>query len=82
MEGVQERVSEKGMEGLKRKLDTILSIEDGSERIEALESLIASCAVPLESGETLSDEYAAFLTSLGRLHLAEEAREKLLQLSK
>lgn len=66
------------MDGLRERLDNILQTDSATERLEGLEELITTCAMPLEAQVVeVSPEYEAFLISLARLHMLEVARVRL-----
>lgn len=73
----QETVSDGALSRLRAKFDDALSYETAVERADALEHIIAECAVPLESGVDLSPEYSRFLESLTKMQMLEAAHAKL-----
>jgi hypothetical protein len=78
---VQRQSNDVSMETLRTRLNEVLSSDFEGDRVLALEELIARCATPLEEGESMSPEYEAFLTTLGRLHMLEETRGRLATLT-
>ena len=73
-------ISDLALERLRAKFDDAISYETASERATALEAVIADCAAPLEAlevGAELSPEYSAFLESLTKMHMLEQAHAKL-----
>lgn len=79
----QERVTEirdVALDRLRKKFDEAIAHDFAAQRTAALETIITECAVPLhalEAGAQLSPEYSAFLESLTKMHMLEEAHAKL-----
>lgn len=73
-------ISEAALERLRGKFDDAIAYDSPAQRAVALEVIITECAVPLhalEAGAQLSPEYSAFLESLTKMHMLEEAHAKL-----
>ena len=73
-------ISDLALERLRAKFDDAIAYETALERVTALEVIIADCAEPLEvleAGAELSPEYGAFLESLTKMHMLEQAHAKL-----
>ena len=73
-------ISDLALERLRAKFDDAIVYDTAAERATALEVIIADCAAPLEAleaGAELSPEYGAFLESLTKMHMLEQAHAKL-----
>ena len=73
-------ISDFALDRLRAKFDDAIAYETALERATALEVIIADCAAPLEAleaGAELSPEYGAFLESLTKMHMLEQAHAKL-----
>lgn len=73
-------ISDIALDRLRATFEDAIAHETAAERAVALEAIIADCAAPLEAleaGTELSPEYSAFLQSLTKMHMLEQAHAKL-----